>query len=289
MADISVEKEQERKLERMAHYDALTGLTNRFLLSDRLTQAIENAHRTNHTIAVMFIDLDGFKSVNDKYGHEAGDALLRALSQRFTKTLRTSDTLSRIGGDEFVIVVTSHNQPEDIASIEARLLDLSTKPVEYEKHELMVSSSIGIVIYDPFEHSKKLGSEQLIRYADQAMYHAKELGKNRSFEFEWGEPKGEFKLDKAIKQNNLKLFYQPKINFGNNDAPSFEALIRWDHPVKDILPPAAFLNQISTTQNKIHLAEFVMLQSLRFIKQLREQTGQPIELSINVDSAFLLK
>lgn len=289
MADITFEKEQERKLERMAHYDALTNLPNRFLLSDRITQAITNSFRNKGSIAVMFMDLDGFKLINDEFGHDAGDYLLKTLAQRFQLVLRAGDSISRIGGDEFVVVLTSHKHMDAIESVQHRLLKASTQPVSYSNHNFTVSSSIGVVIYSPAEHEEEYGSEHLIRLADQSMYKAKELGKNRVHIHNWGEPANEFKLQQALKNKELVLYYQPKVDFSDDSAPSFEALIRWKHPEQGILPPAAFLHHITTAENQIKLAEFVIEEALKFINELNKNTGLNVEISVNVDSSFLLQ
>lgn len=185
MSDISHEKEFQSQLEKMAHHDALTGLPNRFLLSDRINQAIAVSRRKSTMLAIIFIDLDGFKSINDTFGHQAGDHLLKELASRFQGILREEDTVARIGGDEFVVVIANQSHLEEIQNIKKRLLESSVQPVEFEGDILKVSSSIGVVFYEPNSAKDDIGSEKLIRLADTAMYKAKSLGKNQIYHHEW--------------------------------------------------------------------------------------------------------
>jgi len=173
--DITSIKENERKLERIAHYDALTGLPNRVLLSDRLQQAMARCQRKGHSLAVAFIDLDGFKAVNDLHGHEQGDDLLVALAQRLQSSLREGDTLSRMGGDEFVAVLSDLEHLHDCHPVLDRMLRAAADPVRLGDRLFQLSASIGVTLFP----ADGVGPDLLIRHADQAMYQAKQAGKNR--------------------------------------------------------------------------------------------------------------
>jgi len=173
-SDISLIKEYQKQLEIMAHYDALTQLPNRVLLTDRLTQARARCLRTQSTLAVGFLDLDGFKRINDTYSHEVGDQVLITVTQRLSQALRESDTLARLGGDEFILILVDLTQPEDYQPVLERLLQAAAEPIIIKGQQLQVSASIGITLF-PVDPSDVDG---LIRHADQAMYQAKEAGKN---------------------------------------------------------------------------------------------------------------
>ena len=174
--DITVIKEHERQLELIAHYDVLTTLPNRVLLADRLYQAMTQAQRRRERLAVAFIDLDGFKAINDLYGHEAGDGLLVALAAQMKQTLREGDTLARIGGDEFVAVLLDLADAESCESMLARLLGAAAIPLQFESIALQVTASIGVSFYP---QAADINADQLLHQADQAMYQAKLSGKNR--------------------------------------------------------------------------------------------------------------
>ena len=175
-SDITVIKEHQQQLEHIAHFDSLTGLPNRILLSDRLKQAMAQAQRRSQRLAVAFLDLDGFKAVNDTHGHEAGDHLLVSLGQRMKQALRDGDTLARLGGDEFVVVLSDLDSIEASAPILNRLLAAVARPVLLGDASLQVSGSLGLTF---FPQSKEVDADQLLRQADQAMYQAKLSGKNR--------------------------------------------------------------------------------------------------------------
>jgi diguanylate cyclase (GGDEF)-like protein/PAS domain S-box-containing protein len=179
-SDITHIKNHQQQLEYAAHYDALTRLPNRLLLADRLCQALAQTQRRDCLLAVIFLDLDGFKAVNDQYGHDVGDELLIELSKRILNTLRDGDTLARMGGDEFVAVVTDLHQPEDCVPILDRLLSAAADPIQIGNSTLQVSASIGVT-YFPEDYAD---TDQLLRHADQAMYLAKQTGKNRYHVFD---------------------------------------------------------------------------------------------------------
>lgn len=172
--DITSMKEHQRELEHIAHFDALTGLPNRILLGDRLHQAMAQSQRRNQPLAVVFVDLDGFKTVNDTHGHKVGDELLIIVSQRMRSVLREGDTLARIGGDEFVAVLVDLEMPQDWQQLISRLLEAASAPVQISDFEVNVSASIGVTLYPDDDADADI----LMRHADQAMYLAKQAGKN---------------------------------------------------------------------------------------------------------------
>jgi len=286
MADITNEKEHQKQLERMAHYDALTNLPNRFLLSDRISQALASSIRTNQLISIMFIDLDGFKKVNDNYGHQAGDFLLKTIAKRISESVRESDTVARIGGDEFVVVASGDKTYEDFEAIEQRLLNDCAIPVIYENHSLKVSSSIGVVYYG-HQYGSEQGSEQLIRFADQAMYQAKKQGKNKIHHHTWDKLEGKRELEQALTEQALVLYYQPKVNCRNGDIISLEGLIRWIHPTKGVISPAEFLPKFEQFGLMDQLSDYVLHQGAGYLTSLNKQ-GHNIGISINIDGSSLL-
>jgi diguanylate cyclase (GGDEF)-like protein/PAS domain S-box-containing protein len=227
-----------------AQHDVLTDLPNRLLLSDRVSQAIILAQRESRSLAVMFVDLDHFKHINDSLGHAIGDDLLRSVSNRLVATVRHSDTVSRQGGDEFVLLLSEVSHPEDAArTAEKLLLSLST-PHSIAGHELYISCSIGISVY-PGDGEN---AEMLVRNADLAMYHAKESGRGQYIFFR---PEMNVKVVKrqlveyglrlALQRKEFELEYQPRINMETGEIESVEALIRWRNPDRGLIPPAEFV------------------------------------------------
>ncbi|BCN92288.1 hypothetical protein THMIRHAM_00730 [Thiomicrorhabdus immobilis] len=286
LSDITYEKEHQLQLEKMAHYDALTELPNRFLLSDRITQAIANIQRSEEMIALMFIDLDGFKQINDNYGHQAGDFLLKTIANRFLDTIRESDTVSRIGGDEFVILVTGNKYQHEFQGIEARLLANASDEVSYENHSLQVSCSIGVVYYN-HNYPDKIGSEQLLRYADQTMYEAKQQGKNRVVHYEWNNLDGKQELLSAMLNKEFELYYQPKVNCKTGQTLSLEGLIRWIHPQHGLIPPIDFLNKIQQFDLMDTFSEYVLEQGVQSLKKINAK-GYQLGVSLNIEGSILL-
>lgn len=215
-SDITSTKMHAQQLERIAHYDALTSLPNRVLLSDRLQLAMAQAHRRGQQLAVAFLDLDGFKAINDKQGHEAGDQLLVALANRMKRTLRDGDTVARLGGDEFVAVLVDLDDVSACQPLLSRLLAAAAQPIQYEDYQLQVSASLGVTFYP---QSDDIDADQLLRQADQAMYQAKLAGKNRYHIFDAhqdssirGHHENIEDIRRAIGAEEFVLYYQPKVN-----------------------------------------------------------------------------
>ena len=227
-----------------AEHDALTGLPNRLLLNDRIGQAIAFAQRHENQAAVLFLDLDGFKHINDSLGHPIGDKLLQLLAKRLVNCVRTTDTVSRQGGDEFVVLISEGHQPEYAAAVSRRLLHVVAEASSIEKHDLHITASIGISIYPDDGRD----AETLIKNADTAMYHAKEDG-HQSFQFftpamntQAVERQSiEEYLRRALERQEFTLHYQPKINIRTGAITGVEALIRWTHPTLGSVPPLQFI------------------------------------------------
>ncbi len=287
--DITPIKEQQLQLEHIAYHDALTSLPNRVLLSDRLQQAMIQSQRRGMALAVAYLDLDGFKAVNDKYGHDVGDEMLIALSQRMKTALREGDTLSRIGGDEFVAVLVDLESAQDCEPVLARLLQAAADPVTVGGILMQISVSIGVTLYPQDEAD----ADQLMRHADQAMYTAKQEGKNRYHIFDvahdaqiQSQRESLEHIRQALDNREFVLYYQPKVNMKTGVVIGAEALIRWQHPEHGLLPPAAFLPIIENHPISIEIGEWVIDTALAQIKKWRN-SGLTIPVSVNVGARQL--
>ncbi|MFW1676542.1 EAL domain-containing protein [Pontibacter sp. JAM-7] len=287
--DISVQKRHQKELEHIAHYDPLTGLPNRVLLADRLHQAMLQATRYESPLAVLYLDLDGFKQVNDQHGHAIGDSLLSIVSGRMQEVLRQSDTIGRLGGDEFVAILAVLH-PETCDIFLQRLLQVVSDPVYVDGIELQVSASIGVTFYP---QADRVDADQLLRQADQAMYQAKIAGKNRFHLFDPSleqSLRGQHQMLKqihlALQNGEMRLFYQPKVNLRTGKVVGAEGLIRWLHPEDGLRMPASFLPALEDQPLQVELGEWVIRQAL---SQLRIWQGTEMELplSVNLDAYHL--
>jgi diguanylate cyclase (GGDEF)-like protein/PAS domain S-box-containing protein len=288
--DITERKRAKEQLERIAHYDLLTNMPNRVLLADRLNQAMLQCKRRDQTLAVAFMDLDGFKAVNDLYGHNVGDKLLVKLSQRMEGALREGDTLARIGGDEFIAVMIGLESIEDSKPILKRLLKAAAEPVNLDDAVIQVSASIGVSLY-PQDH---VDADLLMRHADQAMYVAKQAGKNRYHFFDTAQDNANKTLGQSISEiftalhrREFVLHYQPKVNMYTGEVIGVEALIRWQHPVRGLVPPMQFLPAIEGHAVSLELGEWVVDTALNQISQWRS-IGVNLPISVNI-SAYQLQ
>ncbi len=289
-SDVTTLKEHEQELEHIAHYDALTGLPNRALLADRLKQGMAQVQRLSKPLAVAYLDLDGFKAINDTYGHEAGDQLLIAVTAHINSVLREGDTLARLGGDEFIAVL--HNLGDIESSVEAltRILAAAAQPVHIGSLKLQVSASLGVTFYP---QSTDIDADQLLRQADQAMYVAKQAGKNRYHVFD-AEQDNNIRdhyerlahIREAMYAQEFVLHYQPKVNMRSGKVIGTEALIRWQHPKEGLLSPIQFLPIIEDHPLSIELGEWVINTVLTQMEnwQLR---GLSISVSINIGARQL--
>jgi diguanylate cyclase (GGDEF)-like protein/PAS domain S-box-containing protein len=286
--DITEQKEYQKNLDHTAKHDSLTHLPNRFLLSELLTHAMHIVKRNHKQLALLFIDLDGFKEINDVYGHDAGDEVLFTVASRMNALVRESDIVSRLGGDEFVIVFTDLNKSKEVIPMLQRLISELASSIKYNEHNMHVSASIGVSFYP---QSTDIGNEVLLRQADQAMYNAKSAGKNQ-YQFFNIEASDELKenqknitsLHQAIKTNQLVLHYQPKVDMKHNKVVGLEALLRWNHPEKGILYPDDFLPLIEQDSNlMIELGKWVFENAFCELESWHLQ-GLDIMLNINVSS-----
>ncbi len=284
-SDITSTKMHAQQMERIAHYDALTGLPNRVLLSDRLQLAMAQTQRRGQQVAVAFLDLDGFKAVNDKQGHEAGDQLLVALANHMKRALRDGDTLARLGGDEFVAVLVDLADVNACQPLLTRLLAAAAQQIHYGDHQLQVSASLGVTFYP---QSEDIDADQLLRQADQAMYQAKLAGKNRYHIFDAhqdssirGHHENVEDIRRAICAEEFVLYYQPKVNMRTGEVIGAEALIRWHHPEKGLLLPAAFLPVIEDHPLAVTLGTWVIDTALTQLETWHA-AGLNIAISVNV-------
>ena len=242
--DISERKRNEARIHHLAHHDALTGLPNRLLLEDRIDQAMLGARRNKRSMALIFVDLDRFKNINDTLGHEIGDVLLIEAAQRGLSVLRDTDTLSRLGGDEFVVVLSDIESRQDAMFVARKLLAALCQPYLLAGHELTVSASAGIALYPEDGQN----TSELLRKADAAMYRAKDEGRNtfRFFSAEMNTASlGELLLENdlfgALERDELEMHYQPKIDAVTGELAGAEALMRWRHREQGMIPPSRFI------------------------------------------------
>ncbi|MDP1998699.1 MAG: EAL domain-containing protein [Rhodoferax sp.] len=290
LSDISALKAIEYQLLQLAHFDALTGLPNRRLKADRLDQAMANARRTGQGLAVVCIDLDGFKTINDQHGHDAGDQLLIALAGHMQQVLREGDTLARLGGDEFIAVLTNLGDIQVCAPLMDRLLAAAAHPVRFKGHLLRVSASLGVTFYP---QAQEVEGDQLMRQADQAMYFAKQAGKNcyQVFDAEqesslrcWHEDL--HGVRQALDGGEFVLHYQPKVNLRTGQLVGVEALIRWQHPVTGLRLPGSFLPVVEDHALAIPIGEWVISTALGQIEAWQVR-GVQVQVSVNVGARQL--
>jgi diguanylate cyclase (GGDEF)-like protein/PAS domain S-box-containing protein len=271
--DISERVRLEEQLTRQAFHDGLTEMPNRALFRDRLDQALARSERSLGVLAVLLIDLDGFKQVNDSLGHDAGDQLLKVVAERFDAELRPSDTLARLGGDEFAVLIDGAHEAQ-ASSVARRLLSALAEPVWIAGRELSVGASIGVALHPGGPAS----SEDLLRHADVAMYAAKESGRGR-FEFfhydmarELGELLGlEHELRLGLQRGEFTLHYQPEVDLENGEIVGVEALVRWNSPRRGLVPPDRFIRVAEATGLILRLGEFVLREACAQSAQWRRE------------------
>ena len=290
LSDITLIKEHENELEHIAHYDALTSLPNRLLLADRLYQAIAQTRRRGEQLAVVYIDLDGFKSVNDNYGHEAGDQVLISIAQRMKQALRDGDTLARIGGDEFVALLLDIGTIEASIPILNRILTGVSQPVHFNQNNLQISASLGVTFYSSTDD---INTDQLLHQADLAMYQAKLAGKNSYHFFDviydshiCGYHESLERIRQALAAHEFVLYYQPKVNMQTAEIIGAEALIRWQHPTQGLLPANIFMPTIEDNPLAIELGEWVIDTVLAQMERWTA-AGLTLPVSININARQL--
>ncbi len=275
------------QLDHLAHHDVLTDLPNRMLLQDRLAQAIELAQRQGRQLAVMFMDLDQFKHINDSLGHAIGDLLLQSVAQRLVACVRRSDTISRQGGDEFVLLLPYIEHAEDAALSAQKLLTAFALAHRIEQHHLHISASIGISIYP----NDGRDAETLLKHADIAMYHAKENGRNNFKFFEPGmnvravqRQTIEASLRGALERQEFVLHYQPIINLYSGAITGVEALIRWQHPERGLLLPEQFVPIAEDCGLILPIGRWVLREACRQARAWQEAGLAPVSVAVNTST-----
>jgi diguanylate cyclase (GGDEF)-like protein/PAS domain S-box-containing protein len=289
-SDVSRHKEHEAQLQRMAYFDGLTGLANRALLNDRLVQAMMHARRSGAVVMLGYIDLDGFKQINDCHGHACGDRVLVTIARRLTQTLRQEDTVARVGGDEFIFILREERGVDDALPVIERLLARIAEPIVLDALELRVSGSIGI---SSCTGAEDIDAEQLVRQADQAMYRAKQTGKNRYHVFDTALDRAERgrhehieRIRKAIREDELTLHYQPKVDMATGAVHGVEALLRWQHPERGLLAPRTFLPALANDPVTIELGRWVLATALAQCAAWK-RAQLSLRVSVNIDTLHL--
>ncbi|MGH8852925.1 MAG: putative bifunctional diguanylate cyclase/phosphodiesterase [Telluria sp.] len=283
--DMSAQHATEERLRHMATHDALTELPNRVLLSDRIRMVIANARRSGQGFSVATIGLDGFKKVNDGLGHGVGDAVLRMAAARLRRTLRDSDTLARVGGDEFVAVLPGSANEAQIKLVTGRLMAALQSPFEIEGHTIYLAGSIGVASYP--EHAED--EVRLVTLADTAMSRAKETGKARAVTYspsDQGPPEHDISLEaamfNAVREGEFQLYYQPIVDARSRTIEGFETLMRWKHPTLGMVPPVRFI-PIAETNGLINLlGAWALKAACMQIRQFEEVAGRELYISVNI-------
>ncbi len=295
MQDITERYLAHQKIEHQAYHDALTELPNRLLFHDRLVHALSLSDRSGMRVAIMFIDLDRFKAVNDTLGHKIGDGFLRKVSDNIRQNVRACDTLARLGGDEFALIVENVKNDEDVKLVAKKLINAISLPVQVEGHDLFPSGSVGISV----SPEKCCDRDQLIREADVAMYHAKELGGSQYFmytedmQMRVNESLSiERELRDAIENKQLTVYYQPKVCVSSGRIRGMEALLRWQHPERGLIPPADFIPLAEKTGLIISIGKWVLREACQQAVHWHRSGYPDLTISVNVsvrqfnDTAF---
>jgi diguanylate cyclase (GGDEF)-like protein len=280
-------RDAEERLQYMALFDDLTGLPNRRLANDRLAHSLAKGRRESGKVALLYIDLDGFKLVNDSLGHGVGDALLGQVAQRMRSRFRQSDTLARIGSDEFTLILEDVESKSDADTVARTALDLLKEPFEVDGHTIRLTASIGISLFP--ENAKEGG--QLLRQADCAMFAAKRHGKNRIVQF--GDGLGsaardrlmlEGELRRALEKGEITIHYQPEFDLSTNTIVRFEALARWAHPQLGSIPPMTFIPVAEESGLILPLGAYVMERACSDAVQWQDRANRPVQVAVNVSS-----
>jgi diguanylate cyclase (GGDEF)-like protein len=285
--DIRARLAIEEKVAYLAQFDALTGLPNRNLFQDRLVQAMALAKRNEWPMAVLFIDLDRFKLVNDTLGHTAGDQLLKQAAERLRTCIRSSDTVGRLGGDEFAAILSELSIPSDAGLVAQKIIDLLRQPFDLDGKETYVSASIGITLYPADSDS----AEALIMSADAAMYRAKEQGRNNYQYFTrdmnqraLARVQMEAALRRALERQEFRLAFQPKAHLTTGRICGFEALLRWQHPEKGVVPPAEFIPVLEDTGLIVPVGEWVLRSACAQIRAWQKSGLKVPPVSVNLSA-----
>jgi len=291
-ADITEKKQQQERIERLAYYDPLTGLANRVVLADRMAQALTRADRNQQRVAICYMDLDGFKPVNDRYGHKAGDRVLVEIARRLQETIRANDTVARLGGDEFVLLLTDLDSSAEGEQILARVLEQVAQPCDVAPDaSVSVSASLGVAYYPDHENDPDI----LLRHADQAMYQAKQHGRScihvfdpDSHEHVRQQRKLRDHAKQALTEHEFVLWWQPKVNILENRVVGVEGLLRWPHPDGRVTLPNQFLPSLEHDDLIVRIGEFVLDQALSALSRWRV-SGLDLAISLNIPPRQLLQ
>jgi diguanylate cyclase (GGDEF)-like protein/PAS domain S-box-containing protein len=285
--DITERKEAEKRIQFMAHYDALTGLPNRVLLQDRLAHELNHASRNNKQVALMFFDLDRFKNINDTLGHNVGDLLLQSVAGRLKGCLRSVDTVARLGGDEFVVILPDLEEAEYAGTVARKLLESLATPHQLGEHELTTTASVGISVY-PQDGGDR---ETLVKNADVAMYKSKEAGRNNYMFFreEMNARAGERlsmenSLRKALEREEFTLYFQPQVNTVTGRIIGAEALIRWRHPAMGLVMPAKFIPIAEESGMIVAIGEWVLRTACMKNRQWQKAGLQTVPVAVNLSA-----
>jgi len=286
-SDVSERKEAEARIHHLAHHDALTDLPNRILLQDRLDQAILQSKRSNRRTAVLFLDLDRFKNINDSLGHDIGDSLLVQVAERCASVIRETDTISRQGGDEFVIVLPDLEQSQDAAHVARKVVRALDRPFMLAGHELSISASIGIALYPDDGQS----ASELLKNADAAMYRTKAEGRN-GFQFysadmnvvSLGDLLLESQLRGAIERQEMFVYFQPKVSSATGAAVGLEALLRWRHPRQGFIEPERFIPVAEESGLIGPIGEWVIATVFRQLRSWLDAGLRTLPVSINISA-----
>ncbi|GAB6052238.1 hypothetical protein JCM17960_10580 [Magnetospira thiophila] len=285
-SDITEKKDSETRIQRLAHYDVLTDLPNRLLYSDRLAHALDRARRGSGLLALLFIDLDRFKMVNDSLGHQMGDLMLQTLAVRLNNCLREADTVARLGGDEFTVIIEDVHAPEEVGLLAQKILDEIRRPVDLDGQEAAIGASIGISLYPRDGET----AEELVKHADTAMYRAKDKGRD-CFVYYTPELSQateerfhlESQLRNAVAHGEMEVYYQPQIHLESKRLVGAEALLRWHHPGEGLILPGRFIPLAEET-GLIHSLGLWVLRQACFQAKAWADRGLPLRMAVNVSN-----
>lgn len=287
-SDITEKKRSEELIWKQANFDPLTGLPNRRMFMDRLQQEILLADRANHSVALMFLDLDRFKEINDTMGHNTGDELLQEVAKRFRKLVRGSDTVARLGGDEFTFILPQIENTQQVERVAEKILEAAERPFTLQHQPVYISGSIGITLFPQDADNV----DQLIQNADQAMYAAKESGRNQMYYFTPSMQEDALQrvnlvkeLREAISEQQFVLYYQPIVDMHNRKVVKAEALIRWQHPEKGLVMPDAFIPLADESGLILEIGEWGFTEALQQVKLWRTTLNPDFQISVNTSPA----
>jgi diguanylate cyclase (GGDEF)-like protein len=294
LAAVAIERREfESALEHQALHDELTGLPNRTLLLDRIEQALARNRRLGHRLAVLFVDLDGFKLINDSLGHAAGDQLLRQVAARFAEAVRDGDTVGRFGGDEFLVLCEEVDDEAGAVAVADRLAQALEAPLEVADSEAFVRASIGVALAEP---DGSVNAESLVRNADVAMYRAKAQGRDRTALFEEDLHRQvvarldlERDLHRAIDDDQLVLHYQPIVRLADSQVVATEALVRWERPERGLVSPGDFIPLAEDTGLIVPIGRWVLERACRQARRWADLPGGPLEMTINLSGRQLAR